>query len=639
MAEPQTPNRPAPAAQGRLAKTPVLHLLLYAQERRLTGTIELTTPTAETAAILFLDGQPTKVKTSDPVAYLGRVLLELGHITGEQLDRSLAQIAREKRLHGQLLVEWGVIDDKKLQHGLREQLVRKLHHMVSFAPETTFSYYDGFDALVGFGADDVVQTDPLPIVWSAVRAAPPWEHVSNALTRVAMTPLRVSKRAELHRFDFSAKELELIEFLRQRPMRVAELTATELLKPREIQLLVYCLLITKQVQVVQEGAGTVPPPRLDHTPSARPAPVISTTPMGTPSPATPEQVNAMSFSLRASATPPVDLTPRPMASPKAPLMTPSGSQLASTKIASPLPPAPGSATPLPQGAHGVRRPSAPMPAVTAAQLAALTPELRARRKEVVERAEYIDREDYFQMLDVDRKATSDEVRESFFKLAKVWHPDRLSEALTDVRDACGRVFARMSEAHQTLTDAKKRERYMTLLTEGGATPEAQATIALVVEAATNFMKAEICLKRNDLAQAEALCKQAHDADPQQPDYLALLAWLRSMKPEGQTASGTQGAIKLLDRAVGLSERCERAYFYRGQLHKRLGSTQLAMRDFRKAAELNPRNIDAVREVRLHEMRAQKGGSVPPPAVSPSSPPRGKGKPEAKPSGLFKFFKK
>jgi curved DNA-binding protein CbpA len=278
-----------------------------------------------------------------------------------------------------------------------------------------------------------------------------------------------------------------------------------------------------------------------------------------------------------------------------------------------------------------------MPAISAAQLSALSPEHQLRRKEILERSQYIDREDYFQMLDVERTATSEELREAFFKLAKVWHPDRLPEPLSDARESCARVFGRMSEAHQTLTDAKKRARYMTLLTEGGATPEAQATIALVVEAATNFQKAEICLKRNDLAQAEALCKQAHDADPQQPDYLALLAWLRSMKPEGQTASGAQGAIKLLDRAVGLSARCERAYFYRGQIHKRLGNTQLAIRDFRKAADLNPRNIDAVREVRLHEMRSQKGGSVPPPASI--APPR-KGKPEAKPSGLFgKLFKK
>jgi hypothetical protein len=36
-----------------------------------------------------------------------------------------------------------------------------------------------------------------------------------------------------------------------------------------------------------------------------------------------------------------------------------------------------------------------------------------------------------------------------------------------------------------------------------------------------------------------------------------------------------------------------------------------MRDFRRAAELNPRNVEAVREVRLHHMRltssTDKGG--------------------------------
>ena len=37
----------------------------------------------------------------------------------------------------------------------------------------------------------------------------------------------------------------------------------------------------------------------------------------------------------------------------------------------------------------------------------------------------------------------------------------------------------------------------------------------------------------------------------------------------------------------------------------------AVMDFRKASELNPRNIDAVREVRLFEMRKSRG-SIPPP---------------------------
>jgi curved DNA-binding protein CbpA len=262
----------------------------------------------------------------------------------------------------------------------------------------------------------------------------------------------------------------------------------------------------------------------------------------------------------------------------------------------------------------------------------LSPELAARRQEILARAENIDREDYFQMLGIDRTATPEQARDVFFALAKTWHPDRLPPQLADVRDACARIFGRISEAHQTLSDPKKRDKYMTLLKDGGATPEAQASIALVVEAATNFQKAEVCLKRNDTAQAEALCRKAHEADPEQPDYLAMLAWLEALKPDKQSPEATRASIAMLDKAIGLSEKCERAFFYRGLLQKRLGNHPLAARDFRMAAELNPRNIDAVREVRLYEMRKERG-SVPP---APGAP-----KKDGKPSGgLFgKLFKK
>jgi tetratricopeptide (TPR) repeat protein len=57
---------------------------------------------------------------------------------------------------------------------------------------------------------------------------------------------------------------------------------------------------------------------------------------------------------------------------------------------------------------------------------------------------------------------------------------------------------------------------------------------------------------------------------------------------------------------------ERALFYRGVLLKRSGLADKALRDFRLAATLNPKNLDAVREVRLHEMRKRSGGDEPPP---------------------------
>lgn len=101
------------------------------------------------------------------------------------------------------------------------------------------------------------------------------------------------------------------------------------------------------------------------------------------------------------------------------------------------------------------------------------------------------------------------------------------------------------------------------------------------------------------------------------------------------------SIKMLDRAASLNSRCEKAYYWRGMLYKRLGKTELANKDFKRVADLNPRNIDAVREVRLHNMRGGARGSTPP----PPQPGRNSGVPPQKPEeggkgGLFgRLFKK
>ena len=246
----------------------------------------------------------------------------------------------------------------------------------------------------------------------------------------------------------------------------------------------------------------------------------------------------------------------------------------------------------------------------------------------------IDKQNYFDMLGVKLEATADEVKNAYINLAKTWHPDRLPPQLTDVKDVCARVFARMSEAQQTLTDEEKRKRYLRLMKEGGETPEQQQEIANVVGATVEFQKAEICLRKNDLAQAEELARRAVQLDPEQADYIALLAWLESLKPAAQTPEATQERIADLERALKLNERCERAYFYRAMLYKRQHRDGLAFKDFKKVADLNPKNIDAQRELRLYDMR---GG--PPKRITPA-PMQAVSKGASQKPGLFqKFFKK
>jgi tetratricopeptide (TPR) repeat protein len=229
------------------------------------------------------------------------------------------------------------------------------------------------------------------------------------------------------------------------------------------------------------------------------------------------------------------------------------------------------------------------------------------------------------MLGVPQDAPADIVNQAFFALAKTWHPDRVPAAISDAREACGTVFSHMSEAQQTLVDPQRREQYMQLLKEGGATPDEQAQVQAVLEAATNFQKAEFFVRRNDLKEAEALVRKAYDADPTQPEYGALLAWLEALKPENQSSEATLRKIEMLDAAIARNDRMERAYFYRGMLFKRLNNMHRAVADFRKSADLNPRNIDAIREVRLFEMRKSKGSIPPPPVERPSSPPRRDGR--------------
>ena len=120
------------------------------------------------------------------------------------------------------------------------------------------------------------------------------------------------------------------------------------------------------------------------------------------------------------------------------------------------------------------------------------------------------------MLDLARDATKEDANSSFFALVKKWHPDRLPPELFPVKDACARVFARMSEAHATLTDDEKRVHYMRLLDGGSGTPEMQDAVAKVVEAAADFQKAEVCFKRNDLRRPRHSVARRSRPTPRRP---------------------------------------------------------------------------------------------------------------------------
>src|SRR3954447_22234785 len=63
-------------------------------------------------------------------------------------------------------------------------------------------------------------------------------------------------------------------------------------------------------------------------------------------------------------------------------------------------------------------------------------------------------DDYYKTLGVDRKASADEIKKAYRKLARQYHPDRNpGDAKSEER------FKEISEAHDVLSDPDKRKKY------------------------------------------------------------------------------------------------------------------------------------------------------------------------------------
>jgi hypothetical protein len=94
------------------------------------------------------------------------------------------------------------------------------------------------------------------------------------------------------------------------------------------------------------------------------------------------------------------------------------------------------------------------------------------------------------------------------------------------------------------------------------------------------------------------------ADPDNAEHLALHAWLRTQLGEHSVPALAAEIAAEVDRAVMKAPASVPVRFYRAQVLKRLGRDEEAYKDFRFVARRAPDQIDAVREVRLHRIRAR-----------------------------------
>jgi tetratricopeptide (TPR) repeat protein len=149
---------------------------------------------------------------------------------------------------------------------------------------------------------------------------------------------------------------------------------------------------------------------------------------------------------------------------------------------------------------------------------------------------------------------------------------------------------------------------------GGGTPEADRKLQAILTAAMEFQKVEVQARRREWDAALQRLDQVIQLNPEEADYHAFKAWLLFEKHGASPDAPVDLMLKLVDHALSLREAHERAHFTRATILDRQGRTAEALVHFRRTAQLNPKNLDAARRVRLAEMRARASQApTPPPA--------------------------
>ncbi|MEI8254627.1 MAG: hypothetical protein WCJ30_03050 [Deltaproteobacteria bacterium] len=568
-------NRPAPTAEGQLSKTPFAHVLLYMRERELSGTLSIearaSIPEVGGESLLAFDrGALAQMRLPIVVDPLGFVLREMGLIDEAALNDSLGRLARREGLQGEILRKLNACDDAAIENGLREQVRRKALRLFAVT-DASYAYYAGVDLLQGWGGSRV-RVDVLPLLWRGVRGYPDARAIEGVLAKVGSQLVRLRAGSDLRLFEFDRNEQGVIDVLRydSAPLEALLSAGTDSHLARSI---VYLLLISKQAEIVAPGTRAV---RAKASIPPRPS-------------------DAVGLKSRPSSTPAYVAPQKPLP-------------------ASVRPPRPSD----PVGPGGLPED--------------ITPELRVRYEEARARLVAMEDETYFQMLGIETDSSTEKARSAFLVAAAKWHPDRAPSGSRSLHDLYQDIFAYLTEAQETLASDEQAGRYLNTVKDGGGTPSAQRKIGALLEAATDAQKAEVCLRRREFDEAERLVRRALATSPEDPGSLCTLAAALSERRVDMPPSDE--VVRLLTQAVSLAPKFDRARVQLGTALKRRGDARGALAQFRAAVEANPKNNDAVRELRLAQMRSRDGVDM------NAQAPADKNDPKKKPEGIFgRFLKK
>ncbi len=225
-----------------------------------------------------------------------------------------------------------------------------------------------------------------------------------------------------------------------------------------------------------------------------------------------------------------------------------------------------------EGKDAGGRSSKPLESETAAAL----------RAEITSRFENLGDLDYYQLLGLSDVAKEKDVKASYLRAAKRYHPDALAKAGLDgeTRQQANNVFARISKAYSVLSNRKRRAEY----DEARNSTEGSIDAERLASAESMYRKGEILLRSGNFAGAIEFLRPAVELWPDESDYRSALGWALYRKLPSEPVL----AREQLKRAVELAPKSATAIHRLSVVVRSVGEEETADSLLARARAIDPK---------------------------------------------------
>jgi len=187
-----------------------------------------------------------------------------------------------------------------------------------------------------------------------------------------------------------------------------------------------------------------------------------------------------------------------------------------------------------------------------------------------------DSRDYYKILEVSRKATTEEIKEAYHRLAREYHPD-----LHPGNPTAEERFKQICEAYEVLSDLVLRTQY-----DQGFDPNRSERQKAAMSPQDFYVRGVEKALTRDYQGAVADYSQAIDLEPHFVE-----AYLKRGATRYQLGDDRR-VLEDCNQALKINPNLPEAYYYQGRARYRLGYTQAALEAYTQAIRVEPNYAQA-----------------------------------------------